>query len=356
MTFRTADETLVNLRNIALGPYQFANIQAMFELGIVDLLRQKQSMTAQEISVEAGIDPEHVYQLMLVMIKEGLVGYNEKDRTYAPTGLGDLTDDECARVSILYNMVSATSVRQLYYLADSVRERRPVGLSRLYGFDGTLYEASAVHKDLMEAWAPLMNMVSSIMDPWFLEHVDVGPGARVLDVAGNTGLGAINTYNAKRAMDPRVTCFDLPGKEAEALENFRAQGLEGKCSFVAGNVLESLPAGFDVVMIKNFLEMFDPGPAHSILRNVHQALRPGGHFYLLAPVYAEDPGESRSADFFPGYFLGCAMGQGGLQTVSTYSAWLRECGFEVTKTAVVDTASLSPEGFYLYATIGATRA
>jgi hypothetical protein len=109
-------------------------------------------------------------------------------------------------------------------------------------------------------------------------------------------------------------------------------------------------------MIKNFLEMFDPEAAHAILRNVHDSLRVNGKVYLLAPVHPEDPSGSCSADFFPGYFLGCTMGQGGPQKASTYSIWLTECGFEVTEITTLDTGSLVPEGFYSYGIICASKA
>jgi SAM-dependent methyltransferase len=343
------DTTLADLRDLTLGPLRFANLLSCFELGIVDLLRGGTTgLTSEEIARETGATPDAVDQLMLLMIKEGLVSHDRAAGTYTAAGLAVLDDDDCARIAMLLTMIKEVCLRQLYYLTDSVREGKVVGLRELYGFDGHLYEATARHPRLRESWSGVMDLVTGLLDPWFLEHVEVPPGARVLDVAGNTGLGAVLAYRHKQAQDPRVTCFDLPEKEAEAVRNFRAHDVAHRCSFVGGNVFDGLPTGFDVALVKNFLEMFDRHAAQAVLRRVHEALNPGGRFHLLAPVHPEDPRESSSADFFPGYFLGCTMGQGGPQRMSTYEEWARAAGFRVVRSLTRDTASLTPDGFFAY--------
>ncbi len=44
-----------------------------------------------------------------------------------------------------------------------------------------------------------MDTVTANIDPWFFDNIDIPAGARVLDLAGNTGLGAIHTYQLTRA-------------------------------------------------------------------------------------------------------------------------------------------------------------
>ena len=351
------DATLVTLRSLMLGPLRFANLLSCFELGIFSLLRGTAAgLTAEQVALKVGAAPDAVEQLMLLMVKEGLVSYDETQAVYAPSGLALLSDDDCDRIATVLNMVKVVCLRQLYYLTDSVRERKVVGLRELHGFDGVLYEATAHHPELRDSWGVVMDFVTSLVDPWFLEHVEVGEGASVLDLAGNTGLGSILAYQHKRARNPRVTCFDLPEKEAQALENFRTHGVAGSCSFVGGDVFDGLPSGFDVVMIKNFLEMFDKDSAQHILKRVHEALNADGKVYLLAPIHPEDPKDSCSADFFPGYFLGCAMGQGGPQKLSTYVDWMEACGFTVTRSMTLDTATLSPDGFFAYGIVCGAKA
>ncbi len=115
---------------------------------------------------------------MLLMVKEELVSHDEVRGVYVPDGLRGLGDDDFGRVGAGLAMIKAVCLRQLYHVTDSVRARAVVGLRELYGFDGNLYEAAGDHPELRDAWAPVMDLVTSIVDPWFLEHVEVGDGAR----------------------------------------------------------------------------------------------------------------------------------------------------------------------------------
>ena len=68
------------------------------------------------------------------------------------------------RVLDFMGKIKATTLRQLYYLTESVRTGTLVGLRELYGFDGDLYGAMAVHADLREPWSKLMDSVTDRID------------------------------------------------------------------------------------------------------------------------------------------------------------------------------------------------
>ncbi|WBB61015.1 hypothetical protein O7599_00180 [Streptomyces sp. WMMC500] len=109
-------------------------------------------------------------------------------------------------------MIKAVTLRQLCYLTESVRTGTTVGLKELYGFDGALGELP----ELREPWAKPMNTVTAHVDPWFFSQAGIPAGSRVLDLAGNTGLGAVNTLRLSGASGLKVTTFDLPGTEPAA--------------------------------------------------------------------------------------------------------------------------------------------
>ena len=52
-------------------------------------------------------------------------------------------------------------------------------------------------------------------------------------------------------------------------------------------MFDSVPAGFDVVLIKHFLNMFDKDDVLRILANLHASLTPGAQVHVLVPIYAE---------------------------------------------------------------------
>ncbi|WEP01003.1 methyltransferase (plasmid) [Streptomyces sp. FXJ1.172] len=333
------------------------SLVASFELGIVDTLRETPGLTADQLGAAVGTKPDVVEQLLLLLVKEGFVAHDDTAGTYTLDALAHVPVSDLNRALNYMNLIKVTALRQLYWLTESARTGTIVGLKELYGAEGTLYDAVADHQDLNDAWLRLMNNVTANIDPWFFDNIDVPAGAKVLDVAGNTGLGAIHTYRHKRSEGLKVTTFDLPDKEPEALKNFKAEGLEEHLSFIGGNVFDEIPQGYDVALIKHFLDMFDKSDVVRILQGVHKSLNVGGTVNILVPVYPENikDTDNYNVDFFPAFFIGCAMGQGGPQKLSTYARWLEECGFKVTQAITKNAAEIPPDVIPVQGLLTATK-
>ncbi|WP_240926049.1 methyltransferase [Streptomyces sp. JB150] len=351
----TAHATLARFREYMVGPARFMNLLSCFELGLIDALRDRPGQSAAQLAAAVGAKPDAVEQLLHLPVKEGFVAHDETAGTYRLDALADVPDADLHRVLAFMDKIKVTTLRQLYYLTDSVRTGTTVGLRELYGFDGDLYAAMGVHADLRESWSRLMDSVTDRIDPWFFDNIDIPAGSHVLDLAGHTGLGAIHTHRHKGSPGLRVTTFDLPGKREECLRNFREHGVEATSSFIGGDVFQGVPEGFDVVLIKHFLNMFDKDDVLKILTRVHASLAPGGRLHILVPIYAEDIKDSWSVDYYPSFFLGCATGQGGPQKLSTFRAWLQEAGFTVTRALSQDPAQLPPDALPLQGILSATR-
>jgi hypothetical protein len=353
----TPEATLARFREYMVGPARFMTLLSCFELGIIDALRERPGMTAAELGDTVGAKPDAVEQLLFLLVKEGFVAYDDHSGAYTLDALADVPEGDVKRALTYMNMIKVVALRQLFHLTESARTGTLVGLKELYGADGTLYGAVADHKDLRDSWATLMDNVTARIDPWFFGNVDIPSGARVLDLAGNTGLGAIHAYQMKKSSGLRVTTFDLAEKEKECLENFRAHGVEEHCSFIGGDVFEGIPEGFDVVMIKHFLDMFDRDDVFRILKGVHRSLEVGGQVHVMVPVYPENikDSDNYNVDFFPAFFIGCTMGQGGPQKASTYRSWLEECGFEVTKVVTKDSSEIPADVIPVPAVLCATK-
>jgi hypothetical protein len=353
----TPDATLARLRDYMVGPSRFMNLLSCFELGIVDALREHPGLTAADLGKAVGAKPDAVEQLLHLPVKEGFISYDGASGGYFLDALADVPAPDLNRALAYMNLIKVVALRQLFYLTDSVRTGTVAGLKELYGFEGTLYGAVAEHRDLRDAWSTLMDKVTERIDPWFFDNVDIPAGAQVLDLAGNTGLGAIHTYRHKASPGLRVTTFDLPEKEQECLENFRANGVAEHCSFIGGDVFESIPQGYDVVLIKHFLDMFDQDDVFRILDGVHKSLNVGGQVHVMVPVYPEDikDADNYNVDFFPSFFLGATMGQGGPQKLSTYRRWLEERGFTVTKAIAKSPAEIPADVIPIPGILSATK-
>ncbi|MCX5372805.1 methyltransferase [Streptomyces sp. NBC_00015] len=353
----TPEATLQRFRDYMVGPSRFMTLLSCFELGIIDALRDRPGLTAAELGEVAGAKPDAVEQLLLLPVKEGFVAHDEASGAYSLDGLAGVSDKLLEQALADLNMIKAVTLRQLFYLTESVRTGTVAGLKELYGYDGDLYGALGELPELREPWAKLMNTVTAHVDPWFFANVDIPAGSNVLDLAGNTGLGAVNTLRLKGSPGLRVTNFDLPEKEKESLENFRAHGVEDQCSFIGGDVFKEVPKGFDVVLIKHFLPMFDKDDVLRILGGVHGSLEAGAQVHVLVPVFPENlkDTENYTVDFYPSFFVGCTMGQGGPQKLSTWQRWLEESGFQVTRAITDDPANLPPHALTVEAVLSATK-
>ncbi|MEU5893151.1 methyltransferase [Streptomyces sp. NPDC047461] len=353
----TPQATLARFREYMVGPSRFMTLLSVFELGVVDALRETPGLTAAQLGEKVGAKADALEQLLFLLVKEGFVAQDETSGGYRLDGLAEVAESDLARALAYMNLIKVTALRQLYYLTESARTGTVVGLKELYGAEGTLYDAVADHQDLNDAWLKLMNTVTANIDPWFFANIDVPAGARVLDVAGNTGLGAIHTYRHKASDGLTVTTFDLPGKESRALANFRAEGLEEHLSFIGGNVFDEIPKGFDVVLIKHFLDMFDKDNVLKILQGANASLEEGGQIHILVPVYPEDitQTDNYNVDFFPAFFIGAAMGQGGPQKLSVYQSLLEQAGFKVTRAVTKSAAEIPPDVIPVQAVLSATK-
>ncbi|MCE7003242.1 hypothetical protein LWC34_10420 [Kibdelosporangium philippinense] len=351
----TAEATLTRFREYMVGPSRFITLLSCFELGLVDALRDSGPQTAQQLADVAGVTPDAVQQLLHLMVKDDFVTYDEAAETYTLGGLADIAGADLNRVLSISTMIKVLMLRQGYYMTESVRAGKPVGLKEFYGFDGNVYDAATVHAELRESWGKAMDTYTAHIDPWFFENVEIPEGARVLDLAGNTGLGAILTHKLKGSPGLHVTTFDLPKKEQDALRNFREHGIEDRCGFIGGDVFQGVPSGFTVVMIKHFLDMFDKNEVFAILKGVNSAVEIGSLVHILVPVYPENVKDSYGVDFFPAFFLGCAMGKGGPQKLSTYRTWLADCGFEVTNAIAQNPADMPPDSWAAQAILSARK-
>ncbi|HEX6521254.1 MAG TPA: methyltransferase [Streptosporangiaceae bacterium] len=351
----TPEATLARFREYMVGPARFMNLLSCFELGIIDTLRENPGMTAAQLGDAVDVKPDAIEQLLYLLVKEDFVSYDEGSGAYSLDALAAVAKADLQRPLAMMDLIKVAMLRQLFYLTESVRSSTVVGLKELYGFEGNLYGAVAEHKDLRESFVTIMNIVTAGIDPWFFDNIDIPSGSQVLDLAGNTGLGAIHAYQLKGSPGLRVTTFDLPEREDECLRNFRDNGADEHCSFIGGDVFENVPEGFGVVLIKHFLEMFDKNDVFKILEGVNRSLDVGGQVHILVPVCPENIKESCAVDFWPAFFLGCAMGQGGLHKLSTYQSWVEECGFKVTMATAKDSAGIPPDALPVHAILSATK-
>lgn len=159
-------------------------------------------------------------------------------------------------------------------LSESVRTGESA-FTRVHG--QTFYEYLAHHPDDAAAFDRVMTQEIVWTTPAVLKAYDFSRFRQIVDVGGGQGM----FLRALLLATPGLfgVLFDLPGVVAEAGALLR--DVDGRSRIVAGNFLDSVPAGGDAYMLKKVLANWSDTDAVKILSSVRRAIPPDGTLLLL---------------------------------------------------------------------------
>ena len=151
------------------------------------------------------------------------------------------------------------------------------------------------------------------------------PPKRVLDIAAGHGLFGIAL--GMLADDVRVTGIDWPSVLRVAKENAAAAGLADRYQELPGDALQvNWGAGYDVVLLPNFLHHFDEETCVALLKKARGSLGAGGKVLVVEFV----PNEDRISPPFPARFAFMMLGgtpSGDAYTASQFEKMREAAGF-----------------------------
>lgn len=165
-------------------------------------------------------------------------------------------------------------------LAEAVRK----GGTAMSG-EGTVAPENPIWEQFARGMGPMMAMPAQAM----AELVDPrGNGKlRVLDMAAGHGIFGIAF--AKNNPQAEIVALDWPRVLDVARENAAKAGVADRYSTIEGSAFDvDFGAGYDVVLITNFLHHFDPPTNEGLLRKAHAALGEGGRAVTLEFVPNDD--------------------------------------------------------------------
>jgi ubiquinone/menaquinone biosynthesis C-methylase UbiE len=127
---------------------------------------------------------------------------------------------------------------------------------------------------------------------WLLDGVDVGPGARLLDLA--CGVGAMARRLRARLPDVHLVGCDLSLSQVRAAKNFNGRGGDVTIPFACADAgqLPFRNGAFDAIHCSWLLEHVPGSATIGILREARRVLAPGGRLWLCEV-------ENESLHFWP---------------------------------------------------------
>ncbi len=331
MSQLSASEAKAEAQRIAFGPLVFWAVDAMKQLGVLELLwtEREHGCSRTHVAERLGLSP---YAVTVLFESGQSAGVLEEERgTFRLSKVGYfLLRDEMTQVN--FDFVRDVCYRPATHLAASLKEGRPVGLAEL-GAGRTVYEAlSGLPLAIRQSWFAFDHFYSDRAFDAALELTFRGAPRTILDIGANTGKFALACLTRDPAV--RITLVDLPAQLDGAAQLLTAAGHGGRFELCPRDLLgEDLvfPGKMDVVWFSQLLDCFPEDRIVALLEAAQRSLAPEGYVYVLEPCWDRQPQESGKFCLQQTslYFSCVANGDSRMYSEETLCRLIEQAGLEL---------------------------
>ncbi|GAA3593637.1 methyltransferase [Nonomuraea rosea] len=261
---------------------RFAALLTMAELGLADHLTQG-PLGSAELAGRCGAHAPSLRRVLRELAGLGVIRSAGPD-AYELTERGaplrsDVTDSVRSSIRML-------GEEGFWYamgmLPATVRDGSSAFVKRhghVYDYLANKPASSRLFDDYMTARAiPFTEGLANRYD--FPENVTM------VDVGGGKGHILATVLHANPTM--RGILVDLEHVTGRAAQTLAAEGLADRSEVVTGDFFDAVPSGGDVYLLASVLHNWDDEEALRILRNIRQAMNPGGRVLLLEVALPDD--------------------------------------------------------------------
>lgn len=272
-----AERSLENVLSQMIGGYRIS--QAIFvavRLGIADSLKDE-SKSSEELAASAGVNPQALYRLLVVLANAGVLREVEPAR-FALTPMGTLLQEGRP---LRYSAVMGAELFYRAYgeLAYTVQTGQSA-FQRAFGVP--IYDYLPKTPQADAAYAGAMTAATTAMAAVLTQSYDCSGVGTVVDVGG--GRGALLSRILTAHPHLRGILFDRPPTIAGVLDALEVDQVANRCQVVSGNFFEGLPAGGDVYILKWVISEWSDDRASIILKNCRRAMTPRGRLLVIDPL------------------------------------------------------------------------
>ena len=299
-------------------------------LGIADDLKVE-AKTADELARAKGVHAGSLYRVLRALAGAGIFAEDREARFHLTRLAEPLLSDapESWRAFAMF-LGSDWAYRAYGDLLYSVQTGRPA-FDHVYG--QSLFEYLSEHPDQAQIFNDAMTDTSKSSAPAILDVYDFSGIRRLVDVGGGHGFLLASILKAYPEMHGVV--FDLPSVVKDAPPVLAAHGAGGRCEYVGGDFLVSVPAGGDAYIMQAILHGSEDDQALQLLSNVHHAMQERGTLLSVEQVVPE--GNEPSTSKFGNLHM-MVFSPSHERSEGEYRSLFHRAGFDLTR--VVPTASV----------------
>jgi len=330
---QTALDARFEAQKIIFGPVVFQCVRFAWKQGILRAISEhgEKGGSIRELSL-CGSWSEYVLQLVLEScLSAGVVALVDGRYALDKTGYCILSD-ELTQVNL--DFMHDVCYQGMYFLEESLKESRPVGLKTL-GSWKSLYEGmSQLPEPARTSWFRFDHFYSDTSFVKMIPHIFENRPHRVMDLGANTGKFSLAALRHDGEVELHLV--DLPQQLRLAEETLRQNGLFERARFHPVNMLEKeslFPEGMDIIWISQFLSCFSEDEIRSILQRAARALSPGGQIYILDTLWDRQNHDIAAycmINLSP-YFTAMANGNSKVYQSGDYARLAEEAGLRMVE-------------------------
>jgi hypothetical protein len=332
----------VALRHLSTGFWISKAIAVAAELGIADHLKDGPK-TAEELAQAVGAHPGALYRLLRGIASVGVFAEGTQGHfTLTPLAALLLSDNpQSWRAAAIMNG-EPWAWQPWGHLLHSVKTGGPA-FEHVFGME---FDAYLTHdRNAADIFQAFMHVATAEEAMAVAPVYDFSGLTTIVDVGG--GRGALLTAILQANPHLRGVLFEASHVIADARPTLEAQGVAGRCDFVAGDFFETLPAGSDAYILKWILVSWDDERCVTILQNCRHAMPANGKLLVVERIIptGNEPFYGKLADLNL-----LVLYRGRHRTEAEYRTLFARAGFELSR--VIPTQSPTEfsviEGIPLY--------
>ena len=293
------------------------------QLGLADLLAGG-AKHVDELAGATGADAPSLQRLLRMLAGEG-VFREVRAGEFALTPLGDTLRSDSPD-SVLDRALYLGAPEAWAAWGDFRHSVMTGGSAFEHAHGVPFYAHMAGHPQLGAHFNRWMTRSSEIDNAAIVAGYDFSPFRTVVDVGGGQGATLASILRAHPSL--RGILFDLP-QVVEHAAPLRAPDVAERCEIVGGDMVETVPAGGDVYVIKMVFTGEPDERAIAVLRNCVGALAEGGRILVVDIVLppGDEPSPSRAFDLL----MLTLFGRGRLRTEAEFRALFAAGGVKLTR-------------------------
>ena len=274
---------------------------------------------------------QYALGVLLEMAESAEVISRSGERRFLSKAGSMLLRDKLTQVN--FDFVHDVCYQGMFYLDQALKTGKPSGL-QVFSEADTIYETvTELPAQAQESWYSFDHYYSDRAFKEALGIVFAEPVDSLLDIGGNTGKWTSCCLAHDNKV--RVTIADLPGQLDKARDTLNNSQHMERVAYFETDILGAdctLPGGFDVVWMSQFLDCFSEEQIADILANVRSALSPTGRLFIMETLVDRQRFDAAtySLNAISLYFTAMANGNSRMYRSDTIIRLLDTQGYEVT--------------------------